>query len=119
MAGCSAGAICWFAAGCSNSFCTGRPHTQAGFGWIDAVVCPHYDTEPFRQDAMRATLSEGRVGVGVDQLAAAEVTSSRYRVHSADGSAWAYGCGWSRGRYRVERLEPDGPASSLESYGCE
>ena len=53
MSGVSAGSICWFKYGCSNSFYTNKPFRVRGMGWFDAILCPHYDSEPFRQEPFR------------------------------------------------------------------
>lgn len=117
MAGSSAGAICWAARGCSNSYYTGRPFEVTGLGWIDLLVCPHYDTEPFRHDAFRQMLRDSsRPGLALDEHAALEVRGDRYRIVAVSDDARAMRCSWVDGAYVTTVLLPaDGyqPLSSL------
>lgn len=52
MAGFSAGAICWFDYGCSDSFSHSpsiakrKPFRVTALGIFNALLCPHYDSEP-------------------------------------------------------------------------
>ena len=117
MAGCSAGAVCWFGSACSNSHYTNKPHEQRCMGWIDAVVCPHWNTQGFRQAAFRAMLRPARCGIAIDDLAAIEVSAGRFAVLSADATAWAYRCCWRDGLWSVERLPPNGDVALLSAAG--
>ncbi len=85
MSGVSAGAICWFKYGCSNSFYTNRPFRVRGMGWFNALLCPHYDSEPFRQEPLRRMLKRtpGLVGIALGEHAAIEIVDEdRYRFHT-------------------------------------
>ena len=109
LAGSSAGAVCWFAACCSNSHYRYTPYRLACLGWIDAVVCPHWDTHPFRHKPFAEMLRTEPVGgIAIDELAALEVDGEGYRVLSIDGSSWVYACGWRGGEFRVDRLPDQG-----------
>jgi dipeptidase E len=97
LAGWSAGAICWFEAGVTDSF---GPQLEAMdcLGFLAGSACPHYDGEELRRPRYAELLREGfPAGIAIDDDAAVlyegtdlvEVVSSRegataYRV-SADG----------------------------------
>jgi dipeptidase E len=87
MAGLSAGAICWFEAGVTDSFGPELVALDGGLGLLPGSFCPHYDGEPARRPAFRRLVGEGRLpdGWAADDGAAihfmgiepAEVVSSR------------------------------------------
>jgi len=102
LSGVSAGAICWFEGGTTDSFGPElRPFT-AGLGLLAGSYCPHYDSEPRRRPLYQALVA-GRslpAGLACDDGAAAhlvddalaEIVADRpgalgYRVEGADGRA--------------------------------
>ncbi|MEM7003195.1 MAG: peptidase E [Pseudomonadota bacterium] len=58
MCGVSAGMLCWFSAGLTDSFGTLAP-LHDGLGLIAASACPHYDGESQRRPAYHAALRQG------------------------------------------------------------
>src|SRR5579863_9525439 len=52
LAGHSAGALCWFAGGVTDSF-PGRYAPLRCLGWLRGSFCPHFDGEPQRQPVYR------------------------------------------------------------------
>ncbi len=58
MSGVSAGAICWFAAGLTNSLGTGFA-PMAGLGFAPGGFCPHADSDPGRLVALRGLVEAG------------------------------------------------------------
>jgi len=70
LAGGSAGALCWFHGGTTDSF--GLPYQVLadGLGFLDGTVCPHYDGEDSRRPVYRDALLSGALpgGYGVDDL---------------------------------------------------
>ena len=58
LAGISAGMICWFEAGLTDSFGGLEPLT-GGLGLIQGSACPHYDGEPGRREAYRELIRTG------------------------------------------------------------
>lgn len=101
LTGVSAGAICWFAGGTTDSFgVVLRPFTH-GLGLLPGSYCPHYDSEPRRRPLYQALVADGSLppGVACDDGAAAhfiddsfaEVVTDRpnaqgYLVEPAGGS---------------------------------
>jgi peptidase E len=73
LAGVSAGAICWFEGGTTDSFGADlRPFTQ-GLGLLAGSYCPHYDSEPQRRPLFSSLIASGALppGVACDDAAGA------------------------------------------------
>ena len=62
LAGISAGAICWFEAGVTDSF--GLPPTgmRDGLGLLEGSACPHYNSEPQRRPVYQELVRRGFPG---------------------------------------------------------
>ena len=98
MSGISAGMICWFEAGLTDSF-GGLEPLHDGLGLLPGSACPHFDGEPERRprfhDLVRAGLPGGYAADDGAALhftgdALTEVVSSRqgaaaYRIQMEDG----------------------------------
>lgn len=98
LAGLSAGMICWFEAGVTDSFGPLAP-LHDGLGLLPGSACPHYDGEPDRRPAYHRFVRDGFPGgVAADDGAALvyrgtqleECVSSRpgaraYRVSASGG----------------------------------
>jgi dipeptidase E len=64
LTGVSAGAICWFEQGLTDSFSDGlRPLTCLGF--LPGSCCPHFDGEAQRRPSYHKLLSAGEIAAGV------------------------------------------------------
>lgn len=99
LSGVSAGAICWFGGGTTDSFGPElRPFT-AGLGLLAGSYCPHYSSEPTRRPAYQALVADGTLagGIACDDGAAAHFADDTLAEIVTD-SADAVG-------YRVQ---PDG-----------
>jgi peptidase E len=65
LAGVSAGAICWFHGGTTDSFGPVlRPFTS-GLRLLPGSFCPHYSSEPTRRPAYEALVAEGTLAPGI------------------------------------------------------
>jgi dipeptidase E len=94
LCGVSAGAMCWFESGITDSFGQRLSAIRDGLGFLKGAFCPHYDGEHERRPALHRELRRGlpptiaaEDGVGVHFVNSrlAEVVSSRrearaYRV---------------------------------------
>jgi dipeptidase E len=100
LAGLSAGSICWFEEGLSDSVRAGELHPLPCLGFLLGSHCPHYDGEAERRPRYQALISTGGMagGFGVDDCAAvhfmgtepvravcSRVGAKAYRVSSQDG----------------------------------
>jgi peptidase E len=88
LAGVSAGMLCWFTGGVTDSF-GGLEPLDEGLGLIDATACPHYDGEPDRRPTYHRAIAGGmQAGYAADDGAAlhfcgpnlVDVVSSRPRA---------------------------------------
>ena len=59
MAGISAGAICWFEDGLTDSFGMPFRGLKDGLGFVRGACCPHYDGEEERRPALRRLIKRG------------------------------------------------------------
>jgi len=65
LAGSSAGGICWFEGGTTDSFGVRlRPFTD-GLGMLAGSFCPHYNSEPERRPLYRRLVADGSLPDGV------------------------------------------------------
>jgi dipeptidase E len=102
LAGWSAGAICWFEAGVTDSFGPELAPLDDGLGLLAGSFCPHYDSEEPRRAVYQQFVGEGLpagyaaedgVGLHFRGVELAEIVSSRpngqaFRVErSGDGVA--------------------------------
>lgn len=113
LTGLSAGAICWFNAGLSDS----RKFTSNGKTWNyinvrglklkDILLCPHYDVETERQPALKNSLQNtARIAIAIDNCAALEIKDDTFRILSSKSGAKAHKAYWQDGKYSVDDLEP-------------
>ena len=65
LAGVSAGAICWFSGGTTDSFGTELRPFAAGLGMLPGTYCPHYSSEPTRRPAYHAFIAAGMLTAGL------------------------------------------------------
>src|SRR5215472_8771453 len=65
LAGVSAGAICWFEGGTTDSFGPVIRAFTAGLGLLSGSYCPHYDSEPTRRPTYQSLVAESALAAGV------------------------------------------------------
>jgi peptidase E len=63
LAGQSAGGLCWFEAGITDSYAQ-EFREMPCLGWVPGSFCPHYDSEPGRQPVLEQTIVAGRIPAG-------------------------------------------------------
>lgn len=115
MAGHSAGAICWFAYGNSDSFYKKKPFRVTAVGIFNALLCPHYDSEPVRQPALKKMMrTYGKVAIALDEYAAIEIVDDNYRILTADPKAKVRRTYWKDGEYIIEYIKPAQKFQSLK-----
>jgi peptidase E len=86
LAGISAGAICWFDGGTTDSFGPElRPFT-GGLGLLRGSYCPHYSSEPARRPTYHELVADGTLAAGIacDDGAAAHFTGDTLASIVAD-----------------------------------
>jgi dipeptidase E len=101
--GWSAGMICWFEAGVTDSFGPQLEGMRDGLGFLPGSACPHYDGEDQRRPVYTGLVADGfPPGLALDDAAAArfEGTELAEVVVAADG-AGGYHVG-AAGEVRLE-----------------
>ena len=110
LSGLSAGSICWFKFGNSDS----RKYTSEsnklikvmGLGLINALCCPHYDIEKHRQKdlkrMMKTTLNI--ISIALENCCALEVIDGKFRIIKSKPNAKGYKIFWKRGKYFKEEI---------------
>ena len=97
LAGSSAGMICWFEAGVTDSFGPQLEGMRDGLGFIPGSACPHYDGEERRRPVYQELVANGfPPGIAADDAVALHYVGTELReaVTTRDDS-------------RAYRLEPD------------
>jgi len=108
LGGISAGMICWFEYGITDSV-PGTLSPLRGLGWLRGTACPHYDGETERRPAFHRLLADGQVpeGYAADDGAA---------LHYVD-EALAH-CVASRPNARVYRVARDAGSVTETPVPC-
>jgi peptidase E len=92
LTGVSAGAICWFEQGVTDSWAGGlRPID--GLGFLPGSCCPHYDGEADRRPSYHRLLSSGEIAAGIaieDWTGVHFVGTNLHRVVTSKCGARAY-----------------------------
>jgi len=110
LCGVSAGSICWFNSGNSDSRKDNNPHADyinvTALGFLDAMNCPHYDSESNRKTSFTKMLKKyPGVGIALDDSAAIEVIGDTYKIITSIDSAQAYKVYWKNGTFYQEVLD--------------
>jgi len=110
LSGLSAGAICWFRYGSSDSRRFSDPNAVLikirGLNFVNALYCPHYDTEKDRKPHLRELMRKtSGVAVAVDNCCAIEILDDSYRVITSKSNANAYKVYRSKGESHEEIIE--------------
>jgi peptidase E len=88
LCGMSAGMICWFEAGVTDSFGPQLEGLRDGLGFLPGSACPHYDTEERRRPVYNALVGDGfPAGLALDDGAAAHYVGTELREIVASGPA--------------------------------
>ena len=92
LAGISAGSICWFEKGVTDSYGDGL-ETLECLGFLKGSNCPHYDGEAERRPAFHRFIESGEVGEGIaadDGAAVHYIDGSIHKIVSSRPDAKAY-----------------------------
>jgi len=119
LCGLSAGAICWFRQGNSDSrkFKDGKNKTLikvTGLNYADLLMCPHYDVEKHRQPSLKKMmLTTKGIAIGVENNAALHIKDDQYRILASKRSKKAYLIYWNKGQYIKHSLKPSDNFQSI------
>ena len=103
LSGLSAGAICWFKWGNSDSRRFNNPKAGlvkvSGLGLIKALGCPHPDGKG-RWNSLKAMMKKTPgVGITLDNCSALEIMDDKCRIVSSKLAARAHKVYWKGGKY--------------------
>lgn len=87
LTGWSAGMICWFEAGVTDSFGPELAGMRDGLGFLPGSACPHYDGEERRRPVYRRLVTEERFPPGVAADDAAGVHFVGTELHAVVATA--------------------------------
>ena len=80
LAGWSAGMICWYEAGVTDSFGPQLEGMRDGLGFLPGSGCPHYDGEELRRPVYQALVRDGfPPGLALDDAAGAHYVGTELR----------------------------------------
>jgi len=119
LSGLSAGAICWFKYASSDSRMFTNPSAGlikvSGLGFINALYCPHYDSEENRRPHLKEVMKRTPgVALAVDNCCAIEIIQDRYRIITSRSNAGAYKVYYNKGEFHEESIEPKKDFSPIE-----
>jgi peptidase E len=106
LAGVSAGAICWFDQGVTDSW-SDRLRPLECMGWIRGSCCPHYDGEIERRPSYHAMMLKGEIepGYAIEDGVAVHFRHGRFeRVVSKFPGSGAYHVSVKNGTVQEEAL---------------
>jgi len=125
LAGISAGSICWFDSGHSDSMSFYNPRewkyiNVRGLGLVKGIHCPHYNSMtrgvPRRRDFRDMIRKAGGVGIAIENNCAIEFINGKfYKVISSRGYAHAYRVHKSRGKVVSEKIPQRNQLAPIES----
>jgi peptidase E len=93
LTGWSAGMICWFEAGVTDSFGPQLSGMHDGLGFLPGSACPHYDGEDLRRPVYRRLVAEEGFppGLALDDAAGAHFVGTELsEIVAADPAAGGY-----------------------------
>jgi dipeptidase E len=95
LSGWSAGMICWFEAGVTDSFGPSLAGMRDGLGFLPGSACPHYDGGELRRPRYRELVADGfPAGIALDDPAAAHYAGTELHevlVSSPDARGYRVG----------------------------
>lgn len=110
LSGLSAGSICWFQYGNSDSARFGKNKKVSmirvkGVNLIPALHCPHYDIEKGREKSLKEMMKKtSGVAIAIDNCCAIEIIGDEYRILKTKKTANAYKVYWKGGKYFKELI---------------
>lgn len=109
LSGLSAGSICWFKSGLSDSESFGSEgnwnYTRLeGLNYINAMNSPHYNEDTREEDFNKMILKYDEIGIALDNNCAIEFKDNGYKIHKSEVQAKAYKLFKSNGKVIREEL---------------
>jgi dipeptidase E len=128
LSGISAGAICWFDSGHSDSMSFSNPRNWnyinvRGLGFVKGVACPHYNSRtrevPRRKDFRDMIHRTGGIGLAIENNCAIEFIDGRfYRVITSKDYARAYRLYKDGAQVFTERIRQQKQLAPIDLLYC-
>ncbi len=124
LSGISAGAICWFDSGHSDSMSFYNPRdwkyiNVKGLGLVSGINCPHYNSMtlgiPRRKHFRDMIRKTGGIGIAIENNCAIEFIDGQYRVIRSKSYARAYRVYKSDGEVIAEQIRQEKQLTPIES----
>lgn len=124
LSGISAGAICWFEYGHSDSLRTGEEREFdfiriEALGILKGIHCPHFNEELRSQDFPRMIKGTNLVGIALEDHSAMIFEDQSYRVMTTRKDAHAYRIMNRDGDLLQEKLDHTNLVRPLEELYCQ
>lgn len=109
LSGLSAGSICWFRGGISDSKRFNNPKADlnkiVGLGFIPSLHSPHYNVEKDRRPGLKKIMKKtSGVAIALDNCCAVEFIDDTYRVIASKPNARAYKVYWKDNKYHEKEI---------------
>lgn len=113
MCGISAGSICWFDSGHSDSMSYYNPKSWKyinvkGLGFIQGIHCPHYDSETLgvarERNFTEMMKKTGGIGIAIDENCAIEFIDDTFRVVTSKNGVNSYKVYKKNGKIISEKI---------------
>lgn len=110
LSGISAGAICWFKYGNSDSlkFVNKKTGTirVSGLGLVNETICPHYDIEKQRKPELKKMMKKIKgFTLAFDNCSAIEIIDENYRFIYSKKTANVYKVFWLKGKFYENKIK--------------
>lgn len=111
LSGLSAGSICRFKYGNSDSRKFNNPEAGlikvTGLNLVNALHCPHYDMEADRKPDLKNMMKKtfGVVAIAIDNCCAIEIIDDEYKIIDSKKTANAYKVYWKQRKFIEEKIE--------------
>lgn len=120
LSGLSAGAVCWFQFGISDSWRMNNPYAPyirlSGLGLVPGLLCPHYDTEKNRQSALKSMMNRTPgVAIALENSTAIDIVDGNYRILTSRQGAKAYKLYWRNHLFHKKELPQHRGYNPLEN----
>jgi len=112
LSGLSAGAICWFRYGCSDSRRFSNPEDASfmrikGLNLVNLTVSPHHIREKHRDKGLiKLMKNTPGMAIALDDNCAIEIIDSKYRIISSKKEAGAKKVYYFHGKPHEEKIKP-------------
>lgn len=109
LSGISAGAICWFKYGNSDSLKFSDKRNPLiklrGLNYAPLMVCPHYDVEKSRRSSLKKMIKEkGGVAIALENCTALEILDNKCRILISSRKSRAYKLYKQNGKVIEEKI---------------